>query len=283
MFTKGDPPPISGQILSCHPDNGASYIRIPKGLWTSSSDHGDVRFFTNKNGEMSYTEMALTAESYNDARLIFTSLLYRRLDRLSFRYNVPISIGLLAIRDSAFNLDSLIFISPYVISDLVPSPMPATRESEVAFALYREAQNSRSSAYKLLNYYKIIEMIQDTANPRIRGYATDQGIHIHQNSDRVPPGDYSAEVKPYIGKKIKDFRKDYLREECRNAIAHSELNSSVSRKKIPPLDLGSPIETHKLDVLVLPAELCARQVLDNHLDYWQRIQDKIRERGSPKV
>jgi hypothetical protein len=277
MFTKGDPPPTEGQVLTCDPKNGASYIRFENGLWISPSAVGNIRFFTNDVGEMSYADMAFDAEGYVDARNTFTSLLYRRLDRLSFEHNVPVSVSVMALRDVSLAIDSFAFIYPYNSGKFMPNQRTLSREASIALSLYREAKNSHSSAYKLLNYYKIMELIQNSANPRLRKIALAKGITIDQRDDRVPDGDYSKDVKPYIGKKIKDFRLKFLREKCRNSIAHSLLDDKVSGKKIPPLDLGAALEIHTLDALTVPAEDCARRVVENHLHLWDQIRSGTAE------
>lgn len=93
------------------------------------------------------------------------SLLNPMLDYLAFTHNKPMAIETVAITDLRDNVKVLSFFRPYRQVELGSfryNPSPSAR---LAFALYWEGKNSRSAAYQILSYYKIIEGLSEPRGP----------------------------------------------------------------------------------------------------------------------
>ena len=102
---------------------------------------------------------------------------------------------------------------------------------------------------------------------------------MSQPRDIVPAHpDYPPNMAPFVGKKVGDFRENLLRDAYRNAVAHFALDDDTEKgAKLPPLHLGSPLDVGRMEDMVLPAELCARIVVDNYLNVAQQLASA----GSP--
>ena len=119
-----------------------------------------IKLYENERLEMSVAQMELEAYGVREARQKFLTALYPALDYLSYECDVPIHISTLGLFDKKYPVTTLFFVSPYFKKRITRSEHVFGPEIQAALALYREAKASGSAAYKILNYYKIIEGIQ---------------------------------------------------------------------------------------------------------------------------
>jgi hypothetical protein len=104
------------------------------------------------------------------------------------------------------------------------------------------------------------EQLAMAARRKSAGKADFLSLRFHSGS--------ASEAKAYIGRSITKFRDDVLEKKYRDVVAHFVL----SKKGLPPLDLSVPFEVWRLEDMVLPAELCARVVIETHLIWAEQLK-----------
>ncbi len=253
--------------IKCDPAAGSSFVMLTPAFRqpTVDTELGAMRLFANGRGEMSMATIELEAAGARDARYRFCAVLYPIIDYLSYTHNVPILVETIYMEDAEKGVKHMTYIVPYVNSKLKSATNTLRPEIKVAFSLYREAKISASAPYKVLSYYKVIEGLQDVARPRLQEEAKLKGIQLEEARDIVPHHeDYPPEAKKYVGKQIKAFRKHLLRKHYRDAVAHFGLEDKDTGET-KPFDLSIPFEVWRMQDMVLPAELCARVVIESYL------------------
>ena len=254
---------------ACNALYGSSYVSLADAVRppTITTSLGVMSLYANERQEMAIAQMEVEAAGVFAGRHKFLSALYPALDYLAYECDVPIHVNTIGLFDKKYPVTTLFFVSPYFEKKLKGGHRDLGPEVRAVLALYREAKSTSSAAYKILNYYKIIEGVQLIAKPKLFKEATQRGVPVSSARDMVPDHpDYPPDMVPWVGKTIGDFRENLLRETYRNAVSHFALDDETNPKaKLPPLDLGSPVDLGRLEDMVLPAELCARIVIDNYL------------------
>jgi hypothetical protein len=272
LFTKA---PVADTIIDCTPQAGSSYILLappPPRQPTFTTILGVIRLFLNEANELSMAEMTLQASTLQEARDTFCAALYPALDFLSFEHDVPIFVSTMRFDDPQNAIMHMGYLAPYENKKPSIENYLYRPEVKAVYALYREAKTSFSSPYKLLSYFKILEGLLGPERRRIRQEALAKGVKLTERPDVVPPhDDYPAEATAYIGKSFTKFRDDVLEKKYRDVVAHFFL-SNKGKSGSQPLDLSVPFEVWRLEDMVLPAELCARVVIETHLIWADQLK-----------
>lgn len=245
-------------------------------LLSHELDHLQVRvremefaFHKNEQHELSVISTELPACNYVEAIKAFTAAIVPFLDILVYRSNTPIAIEKIQCFDKKNEILSLSYQSPYDNQIIQPVMVETRGELLPLFALFREAKTNRSSYYRLLCYFKILEGIYDHMRPALFKSARKQKIEIERRKEIVPE---HYELRKFnaaiIGRPVGDVYAQELRQEYRNAVAHFLIEGQQ------PLNVSDYEHSSRFTNMVLLAELCARVVIDTQEFYYEQYHRK---------
>ncbi|QDQ28285.1 hypothetical protein FNU76_19085 [Chitinimonas arctica] len=220
---------------------------------------GEVKFKTNSRGEKSSVHFKCDATHATEARCKFLTAALPFLDYLSYIGNCPVDFGALKILDVKNNCTTIMYVSPYRKTLVRPHARLVHIEMEPIYAMYREAKNSNSDFYKFLCYYKILEGIFKVLGPAANKQAKELKINLNQINCAVPEAENMPDdCLPYIGKSVRRFFDEILREYFRNDVAHFVKDDGAI------LNLSNPDHIDKFSLILHTCELCARLEMENH-------------------
>lgn len=126
------------------------------------------------------------AMTFADAEAKCSRAVHGLLSQLTVRFNVPLHVAKMDIREIATENHSFLVVMPYDNAQFDAELNLAPSADFIFYAsLYREALNSNSAAYKFLCFYKIVEGLRTRRN-RIASARKNLGEDVERFTEVVP-------------------------------------------------------------------------------------------------
>ncbi len=237
--------------------DGASHFSFPTHGLHVDTQWGRVKVTKNPAGEAALVKMTCRARSSNEAIQKLQLACATFLDHWAYEATAPVYLGKLRANDTVNHVQVLRLISPFHSATINPSLVELPTPLRPMFALYREGLCASSPLYKFLCFYKILEGYFERMKPRLGKLFRERALPYPVAKELVPDhADLSDEVRGYVGKSISRLRDDFLTPHFRNAAAHFGEDGAL------PTITSDPREILRFGLMALPAELCARVVID---------------------
>jgi len=237
--------PLWSNSIQAGPTYGDSLVFINKSKVlnvTGGPPGKEIKFelHSNPQGRIGTIRARVDATSWLEARKTFREAVHPVLSALSWRYQIPISLGQLGGRDVANDIVRQDYIAPRRSLSWDGRDLSLDSHLRAAYSFFREGMNTASPAYRLLCFDKTIQMLMAIRARYVEiaeTLGTSKAAAMTAMEVKVGSNDEAVNLWPQCtGWTVGRLRNDLIRP-LRNQVAHELTKESEDFNNLDSADL----------------------------------------------